>query len=513
MHICAESRLVGVRTKQLRNLFTLAESFNTLADEVQSLIDRKTILEHKLRYAHEQYQYLADKYAPGVPEVSEILAKLQLPPDLHVTPASNLAVPLPKRGATGDTRHQIALLIREGRKASQQLASAMADASKGSGSSKKTSSLPPGVNPDTLTSLSTVLELDFTVEGKKGALACPFSQPKEEREQPEDGDQSVDHADLTGTTADPTPHQSKDPICAAMLNEAVPAAAAKCPIRYLDKHSPEEIARYVETHKHEIPRSHEVCVSRYQKNEAQIRKLDAKYGNLVSMIKDLSQLHQPMLPIPADEAQEEVDKSSNRRVETWAQTVTNSDPEEPVEAPEEDDRQSHFDRPLRDVRVGESPSRPWGISVPLYHSADPQDTERPASPPPAPVQMPSPLQSPSPPPKATGGKCPFDHTKLGAFMSPSPFRHIEERSPATLGLDAEEERPATPVKHRLPPPTDPRPTFINTPELPVAPKAGKEGGSSGAPVTINFNGPVFIGYPMDQALQFLQQFQQGQGQK
>ncbi len=33
---------------------TLAESFNALANEVQNLIDRKTILEHKLRYAHEQ---------------------------------------------------------------------------------------------------------------------------------------------------------------------------------------------------------------------------------------------------------------------------------------------------------------------------------------------------------------------------------------------------------------------------------------------------------------------------
>lgn len=32
----------------------LVESFNALADEVQNLADRKTILEHKLRYAHEQ---------------------------------------------------------------------------------------------------------------------------------------------------------------------------------------------------------------------------------------------------------------------------------------------------------------------------------------------------------------------------------------------------------------------------------------------------------------------------
>lgn len=33
---------------------TLVESFNALADEVQSLTDRKTVLEHKLRFAHEQ---------------------------------------------------------------------------------------------------------------------------------------------------------------------------------------------------------------------------------------------------------------------------------------------------------------------------------------------------------------------------------------------------------------------------------------------------------------------------
>jgi hypothetical protein len=33
---------------------SLTDSFNILADEVQSLSDRKTILEHKLRFAHEQ---------------------------------------------------------------------------------------------------------------------------------------------------------------------------------------------------------------------------------------------------------------------------------------------------------------------------------------------------------------------------------------------------------------------------------------------------------------------------
>jgi len=33
---------------------SLVDNFNVLADEVQLLSDRKTILEHKLRFAHEQ---------------------------------------------------------------------------------------------------------------------------------------------------------------------------------------------------------------------------------------------------------------------------------------------------------------------------------------------------------------------------------------------------------------------------------------------------------------------------
>jgi len=38
---------------------TLIESFSALADEVQNLIDRKTILEHKLRFSHEQVRVLS----------------------------------------------------------------------------------------------------------------------------------------------------------------------------------------------------------------------------------------------------------------------------------------------------------------------------------------------------------------------------------------------------------------------------------------------------------------------
>ncbi|KAK0656736.1 hypothetical protein B0T16DRAFT_319112 [Cercophora newfieldiana] len=472
----------------------LAGSFNALADEVQSLIDRNTILEHKLRYAQEQYQYLADKYAPGAPKVSETLAKLQLPPALHHhIPDPSSAVPLPKPVQSGTAQHQIALLIREGRKAAQQLTVSMSDAGKASGSSKETSPSPPTER----TTMSTVLEQDFTVEGRKGLLACPFSPPRVAN-----GTGSVEEADpshdLTGTTADPTPHKSTDPICVAMLEEttSVPGpAASKCPIRFLDKHSPEEIARYVETHKHEIPRSHEVCVRRYQKNEEQIRKLDAKYGSLVSMINDLSMLHQPMLPSAGGENTDagETENMSNKRVENWAQTVTTSDPEEGNEAPVEGDRESHFDRPLRDVRVGESPSRPWGISVPLAATFHAEDAERPASPPPAPPVDPRTPKEPR--------KCPFDHTKMPL---PSLLPKTDETSRG--GVHHEAETSSAPVKNQIPStnPPPPMPTFVDPGKM-----AMPQGTTSATQpqMVFNISGPVFIGYPMEQALEFLQRYQ------
>ncbi|KAK0731599.1 hypothetical protein B0H67DRAFT_79690 [Lasiosphaeris hirsuta] len=489
---------------------TLTESFNALANEVQALIDHKTILEHKLRFAHEQYQYLADKHAPAVPEVSETLAKLQLPPDLQHRPqTATSAIPLPKRSQAGNAQHQIALLIREGRKAAQQLIAGMVDMSKDGGSSKETSSLSPVT--ENMTSTSTALEQDFTVEGRKGSLACPFSAKPEAVESRRSPEHRGHSQNLTGTTVDITPHKSSDPICAAMQEETMSApaqGASKCPIRFLDKHSPEEIAHYVETHKHEIPRSHEVCVRRYQKNEEQIRKLDAKYGNLVSMINDLSHLHQPMLPSAANADLEEVDRSSNQRVENWAQEVTTSDPEQVAEAPHDDDRQSHFDRPLRDVRLGESPSRPWGISVPLAAGFQPEDVQRPESPPPAPVTMHSPLDTLQE--TAAPIKCPFDHTKL---PFPSSYPKVDETSNRG-DFDREAERPFTPVKNRVPPTSppphqqpQPQPIFVNPASIASSPQPEK-GGKSGPPQMIfNISGPVFIGYPMEQAMQFMQRSQ------
>ncbi|KAI2614537.1 uncharacterized protein GGS25DRAFT_472166 [Hypoxylon fragiforme] len=347
-----------------------------------------------------------------------------------------------------------------------------------------------------MTTLSTILEKDFTVAGKKGSLDCPFSQPTA-GEKPDDTNHDA---------PEPTPHDSQDPICAALQDESnSQPAASKCPIRYMNQHSPEEIAHYLETHKHELPRSHEVCVRRYQKNEEHIKKLDAKYGNLANMVEGLSRIHQPMLPEQDTRPQSEVEKSSNARVETWAQTVSAEASDDPdhtaLDHGEEDpERQCHFDRPFKEVRVGESPSRPWGISVPIYDTPlSGGSSVRPESPPPAPVRIPSSL-SPQVTPPATTGKCPFDHSKLTQMMNDSSPLKRDDKSSTRL-VDA-----ALSSQHSIPALEPPRiasnpqqPTFISA--------AGLEQRKQDSKPQMLFTGPVFIGYPIEDAIRFMQSFQ------
>lgn len=444
-----------------------------------------------------QFQYLADKYAPAAPEIADTLSKLQLPP--HTSLDNTSPVPLPQR-STQPSQHHLAVVIRDGRRAASRLAASLGDASKTTVSSKDTFS---HQSNDDVSSMSTALEQDFTVQGKKSALQCPF--------QPEVANTSQSAQNVGSSHYDPS-----DPICAALADGASSSHAAtgngtsapsKCPIRYLDKHTPEEVARYVEMHKHELPRSHEVCLRRYGRNEREVRKLDSKYGNIASMIEDLGQLHQSMLP--EDElppAGNEADEGSNRRVENWANGVNpTTDPDDAEDMSDPDhDRQSHFDRPLKEVRVGESPSRPWGISVPIY-DADDRDAYL-LSPPAAPLKMPTPHHPPAMP---EGGpkKCPFDHTKFAAFagasdaVTPKPGAKDGpglQGPPPMASFRDETARPSP--AHGPPPPQQQQqqqPIF-------VAPDAFR--GKSDQPQMV-FTGPVFIGYPMDQALQFMSQFQ------
>lgn len=439
--------------------------------------------------APQKFQYLADKYAPSTPDIAETLARLQLPPHTSVDDTS--PVPLPRRSSP-QSQHHLALVIRDGRRAASQLV-ALTEPSKTTGSSRE--SLSHTSHHQTF--MSTALEEDFTVEGKKGNLQCPFS-----RQAAADDDA---HASQPQVAA-PSLNQSVDPICAAMYDESASqpppsaTAASKCPIRFMDKHSAEEIAHYVEAHKHQLPRSHEVCLRRYQKNEEQIKKLDSKHGNIVSMIEGLGQIHQSMLPHEQEPLRHprDVDRASNERVESWAQAVS-ATPESDAgqePAPDGGERQAHFDRPMKEVRVGESPSRPWGISVPIYDVSGPEQ-RHPPSPPPAPVRMPSPAGGPQA--LAEGGGCPFDHTKLAARNGLAPARNGQAKA---------DHAPKAPRDDSLDPmhaATPPSPRHAPRPVL-VDPSSSKT--DQGAAPHMVFTGPVFIGYPMEQAIQFLNQHRQ-----
>lgn len=427
------------------------------------------------------------------------MAKLQLPPELKlVSPDRATFVPLPSRRPSG-SKQQTAEAIRDGRRASRNLASLrgwrnLSEAENRSASGTTNSA----VRTSRLgTSATSIFEQDFTVPGKKSFLQCPFakvannlksSNVAEDSRPPSDPmcspEVSRDPQITSGDIKSPIHPPSADPICAALYSESHPSpppsvtgSAAKCPIRFLDQHSPEEVARYFESHKHEIPRSHEACVKRYQRNEEDIRKLDAKYGSLVSMISGLGQKHQPMLQVRDDDFIDPGDRKSNERVENWANAVSaDGIDENDAAAPDiehNEDREGRFDRQLKEVRVGESPSRPWGISVPFVDQSDAREEVRK-------VQELG-ARSLDPPtsrqPPETAKKCPFDH---GQRQTNGELPQME----------------AKPVKD-----SRPQPTFIQQPDF------NKMTGGSGAQMI--FTGPVFIGYPIDQAISLMQQWQAG----
>lgn len=338
------------------------------------------------------------------------------------------------------------------------------------------------------------LEQDFTTKGIEGELQCPFAR------MPGDRGSSYPSSRRQGSTAQqsgrlPTPPRNRkesfatyDPIEAEFHPgsftsppPSVTGSTSKCPIRFLDQHSPEEVAKYFENHKHEIPRSHEICVRRYQRNADSIRELDAKYGNLVSMIQGLGVKHQPLLPADEDEVAVSDEARSADRVEKWAVAVSEThDSQKETQLEEEgQERMGHFDRPLKDIRVGESPSRPWGISVPtagdpaidaiLSHQAGTSDQH--------PVDLAveeshaksALVQKPS--------QCPFQKNVNG----PSQDKQARSAAPAASTAAA-----AASYEH---------------PQL-----TGEHDRQHTNPAQIIFNGPVFIGYPADQAITLLQQF-------
>ena len=203
------------------------------------------------------------------------------------------------------------------------------------------------------------LEQDFTTKGVPGSLECPFAQM-----------QTSSPAMNNKVLADPIAAEFHADRLSELSGTASAQAGNKCPIRFLDQHSPEEVAKYFENHKHEIPRSHEICIKRYQQNENRIRQLDAKYGNLANMLQGLGTKHQQYLPEDEYPPEAETGPVQATKIDNWAEKITPDVPvpediQTPRRTPSDEQRQGHFERSLREIRVGESPTRPWGISVPL----------------------------------------------------------------------------------------------------------------------------------------------------
>jgi hypothetical protein len=303
------------------------------------------------------------------------------------------------------------------------------------------------------------LEHDFTTPGVQGNLQCPFARMAENGLQPT----------LTIGTADPIAAEFHPDQASVHSNPQSAQTPGKCPIRFLDQHSPEEVAKYFENHKHEIPRSHEICVKRYQQNEQSIRQLDAKYGNLVNMIQGLGVKHKQYLPGDEQNEQLRKEKGSVEAVEKWADDVSHKSLEPVLEQPpqkdripEEEERKPHFERSLHEVRVGESPSRPWGIFVPAAQKpsksailsdrgTEPVDLAR------------SEITNPKSAKEGPAKKCPVDHGLRGAM-------------PNTAGLRSARDDTGT--------------------------RAGGKDTSSQPHIV--FNGPVFFGYSVEQAAALLQ---------
>jgi hypothetical protein len=292
---------------------------------------------------------------------------------------------------------------------------------------------------------------------------------------------------------------------------AASGSAAVCPIRFLDQHNPEEVAQYFEKHKHELPRSHEVCITRFQSNQESIEQLDRKYGNLVNMIQGLGQKHQVWLPEdPEDAIEEEQEAEHNQsmgtkadtKVQNWASAVSaslNDGTPPPEEEPEEhaiedETRTAHFDRPLKEVRVGESPSRPWGISIPAkYTNADSSSSV--GSVPTASPQLPLDTGRPIGETPQKTGKCPFDHR---AMMGQPSEQH--QAPPSAPPLRSQTGIPTShmpPTEQPPPPPPPPQPQ-------PQLPEQNREAGAAQMVPQMVFNGPVFLGYPPDQLALLLQ---------
>jgi hypothetical protein len=171
-----------------------------------------------------------------------------------------------------------------------------------------------------------------------------------------------------------------------------------------------------------------------------------------------------------------LDRQSLEKVERWAENCTENPEVQndgPVTAASSTDdnvetRTSHFDMPLKEIRVGESPSRPWGISVPyvegLASNSNVVEDEE------------------------------FESPLLSQPMQGDKSFFIDPNDPSTgkFALSASNGKYSADIPQQPLPVEDPL-------VLPTEKKAAPQ---------MLFTGPIFFGYSVEQASTLIQKFQQ-----
>jgi hypothetical protein len=233
------------------------------------------------------------------------------------------------------------------------------------------------------------------------------------------------------------------------------------------------------------------------------------------MIQGLGQKHQAWLPEEPDEVIVEEpehdgqdDTKADAKVTKWARAVSDSlqgvasPPEDiPHESAADDSRTSHFDRPLKDVRVGESPSRPWGITIPAkYTNAESSSSVGSA----ATASPQLPLETDrevGQTPQKPAGKCPFDHEALARMKAAGAPPAV----PTMPTMPTVATAPTQPGPSTYRPPS-PKPEPTVKPESAPSPPASpsKEQDAPRVIPQMVFNGPVFLGCPPEQLIALLQ---------
>ncbi|RAL04363.1 uncharacterized protein BO80DRAFT_347493 [Aspergillus ibericus CBS 121593] len=509
---------IAAEAQQDQRLETLARAFEALLMTAQQLNCKEKSLQQRLEYASDEYLKLAGKLPGGVDGHTKVVADKILgryfdyghnqkqtinPPDV-----------VKALGESGNVGDLAMTAIKEGLTCYQSIIPPLEARPLSDFNSCLVA---------TRAGVPAPLEKDFTTKGTQGSLRCPFAKHNNKTSENGVSNHNGIEDPLKDQNGDACGHAELDPIKAeqsdrrssrapSTRSSATRCPVSRCPIRYLDQHSPEEIADYVERHKHEIPRSHAVCVQRYQRDSQTMRQLDAKYGSLINMIQGLSAKHRAFLPEQSPNGTAP-SSSSAERVEKWAQevglksemhpTIKEEEEEEAAAAAAttteqaEEERKGRFDRPLREIRVGESPSRPWGIPVPVSPlpptasapdspavpaaaaSIDPAPS-KPAKPAAADVPSMAPLGDTAPPKK---GRCPFGHGAPSGDKPAPKMETIPKHDEATAADDPVEQNDG-----------EARDTPPSPPKKPAA--------------SIVFNGPVFFGFPAEQTAAFLQQLGQ-----